>query len=834
MATLTSILSILLFCSCLKFCHLFKNHHGAELQQSVNLARQEYVQRMCDFYKGNTGKKFEDLTGKDLEHVLIDRERKLLYCYVPKSPRTALVLFSTHHHPTLASPSLPSSLIERKHMLPQPPQPHAVVVVVVMRNTSTYANNTSIIHYNREKIHITDALTTKTTIHYTTHLMMTQMIDTKRQSVGGDPVACLVAKNERLLPTVANGHLGYTLTSDAIYMNGLYNGEGGRSHRARIRAHIRCGPSMENFGGTLGRKSLGHFELDLTGHCTSQWNAIQDPQVRTYVSILQNQASSTTEKTRTGIYRECGETALAENKTYQESLTPVCVYWVNATDVEIQPLDVVDVVLVQSMDNKRNIAEKEILDVLNLAPENLLDSHIQAWQETWNEARIEIEGDLKLAKIVYGSLYYILSSLPSTRTNQKPMEFYGLSPGSLARGSEVLDYEGHNFWDTEIWMFPVILLLRPDLAEILLQYRASKKIAAKDLAAEIGCRGIRFPWESAFTGYETTQPCCPEVAKYQHHITADVSFAIRQYLAVKGPEDPWIQDHGCDLLLDIAEFWSSRVEFNTSTQKYDINYVMGPDEDHFNINNSVYTNVAAGLALYLGEYAKCICGHFSNSQNYAEIAKHLTLLYDQKKNYHPEFQGFNPQTEKIKQADVVLIGYPLQYPMESSTRMNDLKIYGPITRDSGPAMTWAMHSINYLDLGMHDEARKMFQKSYQDYVREPFKVWNENRRANSGDGAVNFLTGMGGFLQTIINGYAMIRIDLEGLHFGRNVGGDGLNMLPENVTGIYINGLKYHGTSFEIRVTTGFTVIRATKVNENKPLKILELDKRFKLVKQFV
>lgn len=50
---------------------------------------------------------------------------------------------------------------------------------------------------------------------------------------------------------------------------------------------------------------------------------------------------------------------------------------------------------------------------------------------------------------------------------------------------------GHNFWDTEIWMFPVILLLRPDLAEILLQYRASKKIAAKDLAAEIGCRGIR-------------------------------------------------------------------------------------------------------------------------------------------------------------------------------------------------------------------------------------------------------------------------------------------------------------------------------------------------------
>lgn len=67
-----------------------------------------------------------------------------------------------------------------------------------------------------------------------------------------------------------------------------------------------------------------------------------------------------------------------------------------------------------------------------------------------------------------------------------------MSPGSLGRGSEVLDYEGHNFWDTEIWMFPVILMLYPDLAQTLLNYRASKKDVAKVLASETGCKGYRF------------------------------------------------------------------------------------------------------------------------------------------------------------------------------------------------------------------------------------------------------------------------------------------------------------------------------------------------------
>lgn len=75
---ITTIILLLIKCA-----QSLEINHGNELQQSVNLGRQEYVQRMCDLYK-NFGNNFEDLQDKDLEHILVDRERRLLYCYVPK------------------------------------------------------------------------------------------------------------------------------------------------------------------------------------------------------------------------------------------------------------------------------------------------------------------------------------------------------------------------------------------------------------------------------------------------------------------------------------------------------------------------------------------------------------------------------------------------------------------------------------------------------------------------------------------------------------------------------------------------------------------------------
>lgn len=110
----------------------------------------------------------------------------------------------------------------------------------------------------------------------------------------------------------------------------------------------------------------------------------------------------------------------------------------------------------------------------------------------------------------------------------------------------------------------------------------------------------RYPWESAFTGIEVIQPCCPLIAKYQQHITGDVSFAIRNYLALSDDLE-WMKNEGCVIATEIAKFWASRAQRNDTSGYYDINHVMGSDEDHGDINNNVFTNVISGYALYFGQ-----------------------------------------------------------------------------------------------------------------------------------------------------------------------------------------------------------------------------------------
>lgn len=94
---------------------------------------------------------------------------------------------------------------------------------------------------------------------------------------------------------------------------------------------------------------------------------------------------------------------------------------------------------------------------------------------------------------------------------------------------------------------------------------------------------------------------------------------------------------------------------------------MGPDEDIWNVDNNPYTNVNAAINLYFGDFALCACKEVLNVperdyEDFAEIARRLVLLYDEEKDYHPQFEGFD-DTSFIKQADTVLLGFPLQIPM---------------------------------------------------------------------------------------------------------------------------------------------------------------------------
>ncbi|XP_028165174.1 protein-glucosylgalactosylhydroxylysine glucosidase isoform X1 [Ostrinia furnacalis] len=655
---------------------------------------------------------------------------------------------------------------------------------------------------------------------------------------------------DRFMPSIGNGHVATNIFSDTVYMNGLYNGRKGVSRRARIPgyANIRLNSTLTHFPfkpvySLDTRDGVFKVRVDrdrsivtqriyahrfYTRAIVNQIQVVSKPHVdpnfmhhEIWIAVKLMPGPTSNDITfedpipeiydgRT-IWSSCGQTKETEDPTYQPLPVDVCVYWTSVPDHLVVPQHGSRVfTFAMTVDNNKTLAREELLQVLQEDGEELYQKHVEPWHQLYYQSGFDIEGNLNLSKIVNGIWYYFLSSLPSEESHQPLNRYFGLSPTGLARGGTFDDYEGHNFWDTEMWMFPSILLMYPQYAKVLLQYRLDNAYVAAQLAKLTGNKGYRYPWESAYTGVEVTQPCCPEVAEFQQHITGCISFAVRQYLATTRDED-WLKHGGCSIVTNIADFWASRAVINYNTGLYDIANVMGPDEDHSNITNSAFTNVVAGYSLYLAQYVACLCKSYymaKDPDHWADIAWSLSLPYNDELDYHPQFKGYR-RGESIKQADVVLLGFPLQYPMNRTTRVNDLSYYESVTRGSGPAMTWSMHTIGHLDLEDNLRAAQLFNKSYLGYVREPFKVWTELRRPNVG--AVNFFTGMGGFLQTLVFGYAGVRVHLDRLEITRP-------QLPPEATKFRVRGIKYLGSNLTLEIEVKSTSLTVNSLDEGSPL----------------
>ena len=432
--------------------------------------------------------------------------------------------------------------------------------------------------------------------------------------------------------------------------------------------------------------------------------------------------------------------------------------------------------------------------------DDLLQLYYNSWDEIWSTGNVQVEGDLELARVLLGSQYYLYTSLPFPSLSARPLpQFCGMSPGGLSYGFKGHDYQGHSFWDTSIWMYPPILVLQPSMARSLIDYRWERLGAALDYASSTGWSGARFPWESAFTGGEVCPDWAAETRDNQHHITGDVSFALTQFLAVTGNtqmfSDTLNMKSGCQFVRAMAEFWANRATYNEATGKFDINQVMGPDEYHGTTNNNVYTNVVGGMAIYFARYAACVAGCEDIPEDWIEVAMKLSLQYDEARDYHPQYEGYEAGTT-IKQADTILVGYPLMYQMNVSTRQNDLQMYEGATDIGGPAMTWGMHAVGHLELGEEEQAVDLFKMSYEPYVHPPFYMWTENIL---GTGAVNFLTGMGGFLQGVLFGYLGIRTRLDRMDFDPKI--------PLGCSSINATGINFHGAVLNIKVEEEFVTL---------------------------
>ena len=229
--------------------------------------------------------------------------------------------------------------------------------------------------------------------------------------------------------------------------------------------------------------------------------------------------------------------------------------------------------------------------------------------------------------------------------------------------------------------------------------------------------GLMFPWESACSGVEV----CPEPYPYstfEHHVVGDIGFAVQQYWMATH-DSSWFQTQGKPLLQGVAEFWESRVAFDKTKNAFSINHVQGPDEYHYDVNNSVYTNVIAKINL---EFAIYLFGKFKIDvpESWKDIAAQMYIPFDEENQYHPEFDGYKTKTV-VKQADTILLGFPLMYEMPESVRENDLRIYEEVTDKNGPAMTKSMFAVGWIELKKLEMASVSFKEGYAN-ITEPFKV----------------------------------------------------------------------------------------------------------------
>jgi trehalose/maltose hydrolase-like predicted phosphorylase len=412
---------------------------------------------------------------------------------------------------------------------------------------------------------------------------------------------------------------------------------------------------------------------------------------------------------------------------------------------------------------------------------DLLAEHEAAWADLWR-ADIEVLGDPELQLSVRASLFYLLQS---TRAGVD----WSLAPCGLSGDG----YNGHVFWDTETWMYPALLAQHPDVAVGVNTYRQERLSAAREYADGTGFVGTRFPWESALRGDEQTPPPW-EMGDLEHHITADVALAHWQYYLATGDRD-WLTEKAWPVLVGAAEFWMSSAVAN-ATGGFEITKVMGPDEYHFPVDNSVYTNVAAAETLRIATRAAKVAGVAADPA-WSRVADGLRVPFDEELGIHPQYDGYDGET--IKQADVVMLQYPWEHPMPAEVARNDLDYYVPRTDPDGPSMTDSIHAIAHAALGTPGSASYDFmRRSVDPFLRGPFHQFAEGR----GGGAFTFITGHGGFLQVFLYGFSGMRWREDRLRLDPS--------LPAQLNGITLRRMLWQGREFDVAIGPEHTTITLT------------------------
>ena len=416
----------------------------------------------------------------------------------------------------------------------------------------------------------------------------------------------------------------------------------------------------------------------------------------------------------------------------------------------------------------------------------------------WARADVEVVGDPEVQQAVRFATFHVLQA--AGRAERRPIPAKGLTgPG----------YDGHVFWDMEIYVLDLLGFALPEAVADALRWRHSTLPAARDRAQQLGLAGAAFPWRT-ISGDECSAYWPAGTAAF--HIGADVAYAVVRYVGVTGDE-VFEREIGLELLVETARLWCALGHYERDGT-FRIDGVTGPDEYSAVADNNVYTNLmaqsnlraAADAAGRHWEKATDLGVTESEIAEWSGRAEAMYIPFDEQLGVHPQADGFTSHQEwdfaamkegdyplmlhfpyfdlyrkqVVKQADLVLALRLRGDAFTDAEKAKDFEYYERLTvRDSSlSACTQAVMAAEIGHVGLA-----------HDYVAEAALMDLADLEHNTRDGL--HIASLSGAWTAVVEGLGGLRVSGGSLSFAPR--------LPRTLSGLTFR-IMFRGRRLRVKV----------------------------------
>ncbi|MGM9469837.1 glycoside hydrolase family 65 protein [Streptomyces murinus] len=420
----------------------------------------------------------------------------------------------------------------------------------------------------------------------------------------------------------------------------------------------------------------------------------------------------------------------------------------------------------------------------------------------WARADVEVSGDEEIQQAVRFALFHVLQA--GARAERRAIPAKGLTGSG---------YDGHAFWDTEMFVLPVLTHTAPAAVAEALRWRYSTLDEARERAAQLGLAGAAFPWRT-IAGPEGSAYWPAGTAAF--HVNAGIADAVVRY--VEATDDTAFErEAGVELLVETARLWRS-LGHHDAHGVFHLDGVTGPDEYSAVADDNAYTNLMARQNLLAAadvverhpREAARLGVDEEESAAWRDAAAAMHVPYNAELGVHEQHSGFTRyqrwdfdgtrsdqyplllhfpyfdlyRKQVVKQADLVLALYTCdgwfaeRYDEEQIAR--NFAYYEPLTvRDS--SLSACCQAVVAARTGHLDLA--------YDYTAEAALMDLHDLEHNTRDGL--HIASLAGTWMALVAGFGGMRRDGERLRFAPR--------LPERLSRLAFH-VQFRGRRLRVRI----------------------------------